>query len=101
MKQKGEKKKQKTEANTKGSINAKLVMIEIDPRSTIKISYIEKTASQPLVLIQVALMWLASVKFNREHFILSQGNEWKGTNIWLSINMADWEKMGKDLPELN
>ncbi len=61
--------------NVKGSNTARLVLIEIDPRSTIKLSYIEKTVSQPLVLIQVALMWLASVKFNREHFILIQRNE--------------------------
>lgn len=69
------------------------MLIETDPRNTIKI-YIKKTASQPLVLIQVALMWLAGVKFNRERFILIQRNEWKGTNTRVSINMADWEKMG-------
>lgn len=80
-------------------LNHCTVLIEIDPRSSIKIFYLEKTASQPQFLIQVALMWLEGVKFNREHFISSRRNKWKGTNIWLSISIADWEKVGKDLSE--
>lgn len=40
-------KKQKANANAKGSNSKRLILIEIDPSSTIKISYIEKTVSQP------------------------------------------------------
>lgn len=89
-------KKTKTETNAMGLTTERLVLIKNDPRSTIKISSNEKTASRPLLLIQVALMWLAEVKFNREYFILVQRNKWKDTNIWVSINMADWEKMDQE-----
>lgn len=87
--------------NTNTKSNARLkhctVLIEIDPRSSIKISYLEKTASQTQFLIQVALMWIAGVKFRGEHFILSWRNKWKGTNIWLSVNIAKW---GRKWPRL-
>lgn len=59
----------KKESEKKGLTTERLVLIEKDPRRTIQIPY---ATSRPLVLIQVALVWLAGMQFDREHFILIQ-----------------------------